>query len=93
MGDDPDSELVDRLRAGDEDAFVALAGNTGLSCCRWRWAMRRAGRWRRKWSRTPGWEYSAVLAASSAVHVRTWLIRIVINRAVSAAARDAGAYR
>lgn len=24
--DDPDSTLADRLRAGDEDAFVALAG-------------------------------------------------------------------
>ena len=89
VGDDPDSELVDRLRAGDADAFVALAGKyqaVMLSVAL---------------GYAPGRAVAEEVVQDAWVGVlrgignfehrstfRTWLIRIVINRAVSAAARE-----
>jgi RNA polymerase sigma-70 factor, ECF subfamily len=87
--DDPDSELVDRLRAGDEDAFVALAG-------KYRTVMLSVAL-----GYVPNRAVAEEVAQDAWVGVlrgigrfehrstfRTWLIRIVINRAVSAAARE-----
>ncbi len=89
MGDDPDSELVDRLRAGDEDAFVALAG-------KYRAVMLSVAL-----GYAPSRAVAEEVVQDAWVGVlrgigsferrstfRTWLIRIVINRAVSAAARE-----
>jgi len=87
--DDPDSELVDRLRAGDEDAFVALAGkyrDVMLSVALG-YAPSRAvaeevvqDAWVGVLRGIGRFEHRSTF--------RTWLIRIVINRAVSAAARE-----
>jgi RNA polymerase sigma-70 factor (ECF subfamily) len=87
--DDPDSELVDRLRAGDEGAFVALAG-------KYRTVMLSVAL-----GYVPSRAVAEEVAQDAWVGVlrgigrfehrstfRTWLIRIVINRAVSAAARE-----
>ena len=63
--DDPDSELVDRLRAGDEDAFVALAGKyrTVMLSVALGYVPNRGVA--EKWPRTPGSGYYAALAGSS----------------------------
>jgi RNA polymerase sigma-70 factor (ECF subfamily) len=89
VGDDPDSELVDRLRVGDEDAFVALAGKyrTVMLSVALGYAPSRAvaeevvqDAWVGVLRGIGNFEHRSTF--------RTWLIRIVINRAVSAAARE-----
>lgn len=89
MSKDPDAELIGRLRAGDEDAFVALAG-------KYRPVML---------SLALGYVPSRAVAEEVVQDTwigvlrgigrfehrstfRTWLFRIVINRAVSTAARE-----
>ena len=89
MPEDPDAELIGQLRAGDEDAFVALAE-------KYRPVML---------SLALGYVPSRAVAEEVVQDTwigvlrgigrfehrstfRTWLFRIVINRAVSAAARE-----
>ncbi len=88
-GDDPDSELVDRLRAGDADAFVTLAGKyqAVMLSVALGYAPSRAvaeevvqDTWVGVLRGIGNFEHRSTF--------RTWLIRIVINRAVSAAARE-----
>lgn len=89
VGDDPDSELVDRLRVGDEDAFVALAGKyrTVMLSVALGYAPSRAVA---EEAVQDAW-VGVLRGIGNFGHrstFRTWLIRIVINRAVSAAARE-----
>jgi RNA polymerase sigma-70 factor, ECF subfamily len=87
--EDPDAELVGRFRAGDEDAFVALAGKY------------RAVMLSLALGYAPSMAVAEEVVQDAWVGVlrgigkfehrstfRTWLFRIVINRAVSAAARE-----
>lgn len=87
--EDPDAELVGRFRAGDEDAFVALAGKY------------RAVMLSLALGYVPSMAVAEEVVQDAWVGVlrgigkfehrstfRTWLFRIVINRAVSAAARE-----
>ena len=89
VGDDPDSELVDRICAGDEDAFVALAGKyrTVMLSVALGYAPSRAVA---EEVVQDAW-VGVLRGIGNFGHrstFRTWLIRIVINRAVSAAARE-----
>jgi len=87
--EDPDSELVSRIRAGDEEAFAELAG-------KYQGAMLSMAR---------GYVPSRAVAEEvvqdtwigvlrgidrfeSRSSFRTWLFRILVNRAISAAARE-----
>jgi RNA polymerase sigma-70 factor, ECF subfamily len=87
--EDPDAELVGRFRAGDEEAFVALAGKY------------RAVMLSLALGYVPSTAVAEEVVQDAWVGVlrgigkfehrstfRTWLFRIVINRAVSAAARE-----
>jgi RNA polymerase sigma-70 factor (ECF subfamily) len=87
--EDPDAELISRLRAGDEDAFVALAE-------KYRPVMLSLAL-----SYVPSRAVAEEVVQDTWIGVlrgigkferrstfRTWLFRIVINRAVSAAARE-----
>jgi RNA polymerase sigma-70 factor (ECF subfamily) len=87
--EDPDAELVDRLRAGDEDAFVALAE-------KYRPVMLSVAL-----GHVPSSAVAEEVVQDTWIGVlrgigrferrstfRTWLFRIVINRAVSAAVRE-----
>jgi RNA polymerase sigma-70 factor, ECF subfamily len=87
--EDPDAELVGRFRAGDEEAFVALAGKY------------RAVMLSLALGYAPSMAVAEEVVQDAWVGVlrgigkfehrstfRTWLFRIVINRAVSAAARE-----
>ena len=87
--DDPDAGLVDRFRAGDEDAFVALAGKY------------RAVMLSLALGYVPSMAVAEEVVQDAWIGVlrgigkfehrstfRTWLFRIVINRAVSAAVRE-----
>jgi RNA polymerase sigma-70 factor (ECF subfamily) len=87
--EDPDAELVDRLRAGDEDAFVALAE-------KYRSVMLSLAL-----GHVPSSAVAEEVVQDTWIGVlrgigrferrstfRTWLFRIVINRAVSAAVRE-----
>lgn len=89
MLEDPDAELVARVRAGDEDAFAALAGKY------------RAVMLSLAMGYVPSTAVAEEVVQDAWVGVlrglgrfehrsafRTWLFRIVINRAVSAAARE-----
>jgi RNA polymerase sigma-70 factor (ECF subfamily) len=87
--DDPDTELLGRLRAGDEEAFAELASKyqgTMLSIAR---------------SYVPSSAVAEEVVQDAWVGVlrglhrfehrssfRTWLFRILVNRAISAAARE-----
>jgi RNA polymerase sigma-70 factor, ECF subfamily len=87
--EDPDADLVGRFRAGDEKAFVALAGKY------------RAAMLSLALGYVPSTAVAEEVVQDAWVGVlrgigrfehrstfRTWLFRIVINRAVSAAARE-----
>ena len=87
--EDPDAELVGRFRAGDEDAFITLAGKY------------RAVMLSLALGYVPSRAVAEEVVQDAWVGVlrgigtfehrstfRTWLFRIVINRAVSAAARE-----
>jgi RNA polymerase sigma-70 factor, ECF subfamily len=87
--EDPDARLVDRCRAGDEDAFVALAGKY------------RAVMLSLALGHVTSMAVAEEVVQDAWIGVlrgigrfehrstfRTWLCRIVINRAVSAAARE-----
>jgi RNA polymerase sigma-70 factor (ECF subfamily) len=87
--EDPDAELVDRLRAGDEDAFVELAE-------KYRSVMLSLAL-----GHVPSSAVAEEVVQDTWIGVlrgigrferrstfRTWLFRIVINRAVSAAVRE-----
>lgn len=87
--EDPDAELVDRLRAGEEDAFVALAE-------KYRPAMLSLAL-----GHVPSSAVAEEVVQDTWIGVlrgigrferrstfRTWLFRIVINRAVSAGVRE-----
>jgi RNA polymerase sigma-70 factor (ECF subfamily) len=87
--EDPDAELISRLRAGEEDAFVALAE-------KYRPVMLSLAL-----SYVPSRAVAEEVVQDTWIGVlrgigkferrstfRTWLFRIVINRAVSAAARE-----
>jgi len=89
MLEDPDAELVGRFRAGDEDAFAVLAG-------KYRVVMLSLAL-----GYVPSMAVAEEVVQDAWVGVlrgigtfehrstfRTWLFRIVINRAVSAAARE-----
>lgn len=89
MLEDPDAGLVDQFRAGDEDAFVALTGKY------------RAVMLSLALAYVPSMAVAEEVVQDAWVGVlrgisrfehrstfRTWLFRIVINRAVSAAARE-----
>lgn len=89
MREDPDSELVSRLRAGDEGAFIELAGKyqgTMLSLAR---------------GYVPNGAVAEEVVQDTWVGVlrgisgfkrhssfRTWLFRILVNRAISAGVRE-----
>ncbi|MGD9902761.1 MAG: RNA polymerase sigma factor [Vicinamibacterales bacterium] len=85
----PDATLVSRLRAGDADAFAAVVG-------RYQRSMTRVAR---TWVRTEHAAEEVVqdvwLAVIRGLHrfegrssFKTWLFRIVVNRATSRALRD-----
>jgi RNA polymerase sigma-70 factor, ECF subfamily len=87
--EDPDAEFVNRFRAGDEDAFVVLAGKY------------RAVMLSLALGYVPSMAVAEEVVQDAWVGVlrgigkfehrstfRTWLFRIVVNRAVSAAARE-----
>ena len=89
MPEDPDSELVSRLRAGDEGAFAELAG-------KYQGAMMSMAR-----GYVPSGAVAeevvqdawvGVLSGYRPVRapfiVRTWLFRILVNRAISAGVRE-----
>ena len=89
MPEDPDSELVSRLRAGDEGAFAELAG-------KYQGAMLSMAR-----GYVPSGAVAEEVVQDAWVGVlrgigrfecrssfRTWLFRIVVNRAISAGARE-----
>lgn len=89
MLEDPDAELVGRFRTGDEDAFATLAGKY------------RAVMLSLALGYVPSTAVAEEVVQDAWVGVlrgigtfehrstfRTWLFRIVINRAVSAAARE-----
>ena len=89
MSDDPDTELIERLRAGDEWAFAELAGKyqaTMLSVAR---------------GYVPSNAVAEEVVQEAWVGVlrgidrferrssfRTWLFHILVNRAISAGARE-----
>lgn len=88
MPEDPDAELVGRLRAGDERAFVELAG-------KYQGAMLSMAR-----GYVPGDAVAQEVVQDAWLGVlrgidgferhssfRTWLFRILVNRAISAGAR------
>ncbi|HEX3489315.1 MAG TPA: sigma-70 family RNA polymerase sigma factor [Streptosporangiaceae bacterium] len=86
---DPDAELADRLRAGDEDAFVALARKyqaVMLSVALGYVPSRAVAEevvqdaWVGVLRGIARFEHRSTF--------RTWLFRIVVNRAVSTAARE-----
>jgi len=87
--EDPDSELVSRMRAGDEVAFVELAG-------KYQGAMLSVAR-----GYVPSGAVAEEVVQDAWVGVlrgigrferrssfRTWLFRILVNRAISAGARE-----
>ena len=89
MPEDPDSELVSRMRAGDEVAFVELAG-------KYQGAMLSVAR-----GYVPSGAVAEEVVQDAWVGVlrgigrferrssfRTWLFRILVNRAISAGARE-----
>lgn len=89
MREDPDAELLGRLRGGDEDAFVMLAR-------KYRPAMLSVAL-----SYAPSMAVAEEVVQDAWVGVlrgisrferrstfRTWLFRIVVNRAISAATRE-----
>lgn len=89
MPEDPDSELVGRLRAGDEGAFAELAG-------KYQGAMLTLA-----WGYVPSRAVAEEVVQDAWVGVlrgidrferrssfRTWLFRILVNRAISAGVRE-----
>ena len=89
MPEDPDSELVSRMRAGDEGAFAELAG-------KYQGAMLSTAR-----GYVPSGAVAEEVVQDAWVGVlrgigrfesrssfRTWLFRILVNRAISAGARE-----
>ena len=89
MPEDPDAELIGRLRAGDEDAFVAVAQKyrpVMLSLALGYVPSRAVAEevvqdtWIGVLRGIGNFEHRSTF--------RTWLFRIVINRAVSTAARE-----
>ena len=89
MSEDPDSELVSRVRAGDEGAFAELAG-------KYQGAMLSIAR-----GYVPSGAVAEEVVQDAWIGVlrgigrferrssfRTWLFRILVNRAISAGARE-----
>ena len=89
MPEDPDAELISRLRAGDERAFVELAGKyqgAMLSMARGYVPSDAAAQevvqdaWLGVLRGIDGFERRSSF--------RTWLFRILVNRAISAGVRE-----